>query len=95
MHVQPRLSWEIMGVNLLMGYGCNAGARIVVTAIFNNVTNYPFRCEFIGNVLAFFIYSFFVSIAFVMCTGKLRYANNSNYKNDTMIRKEVSLSSKH
>lgn len=21
--------------------------------------------------------------------GKLRYANNSNYKNDTMIRKEV------
>lgn len=22
--------------------------------------------------------------------GKLRYANNSNYKNDTMIRKEVS-----
>lgn len=24
--------------------------------------------------------------------GKLRYANNSNYKNDTMIRKEVFLS---
>jgi len=24
--------------------------------------------------------------------GKLRYANNSNYKNDSMIRKEVSLS---
>lgn len=23
--------------------------------------------------------------------GKLRYANNSNYKNDVMIRKEVSL----
>lgn len=23
--------------------------------------------------------------------GKLRYANNSNYKNDTMIRKEVPL----
>lgn len=23
-------------------------------------------------------------------TGKLRYANNSNYKNDVMIRKEVS-----
>ena len=23
--------------------------------------------------------------------GKLRYANNSNYKNDTMIRKEVRL----
>lgn len=22
-------------------------------------------------------------------SGKLRYANNSNYKNDTMIRKEV------
>lgn len=27
----------------------------------------------------------------VICiSGKLRYANNSNYKNDTMIRKEVS-----
>lgn len=25
-------------------------------------------------------------------TGKLRYANNSNYKNDTMIRKEVIVS---
>lgn len=25
-------------------------------------------------------------------TGKLRYANNSNYKNDTMIRKEVTVS---
>lgn len=25
-------------------------------------------------------------------TGKLRYANNSNYKNDTMIRKEVVVS---
>lgn len=25
--------------------------------------------------------------------GKLRYANNSNYKNDSMIRKEVSLNS--
>lgn len=24
--------------------------------------------------------------------GKLRYANNSNYKNDTMIRKEVTVS---
>lgn len=24
-----------------------------------------------------------------LTTGKLRYANNSNYKNDTMIRKEV------
>lgn len=24
--------------------------------------------------------------------GRLRYANNSNYKNDTMIRKEVRLS---
>ena len=32
---------------------------------------------------------------FVFCypipTGKLRYANNSNYKNDVMIRKEVSV----
>mmetsp|Transcript_21269 Transcript_21269/g.65376 ORF Transcript_21269/g.65376 Transcript_21269/m.65376 type:complete len:149 (+) Transcript_21269:180-626(+) len=26
-------------------------------------------------------------------TGKLRYANNSNYKNDSMIRKEVTVSS--
>ena len=26
-------------------------------------------------------------------SGKLRYANNSNYKNDTMIRKEVFVSS--
>ena len=25
-------------------------------------------------------------------SGKLRYANNSNYKNDTMIRKEVCFS---
>lgn len=25
-------------------------------------------------------------------SGKLRYANNSNYKNDTMIRKEVTVS---
>ena len=25
-------------------------------------------------------------------TGKLRYANNSNYKNDSMIRKEVTVS---
>ena len=25
----------------------------------------------------------------VIMKGKLRYANNSNYKNDTMIRKEV------
>ena len=25
----------------------------------------------------------------VFVSGKLRYANNSNYKNDTMIRKEV------
>jgi len=25
----------------------------------------------------------------VVVSGKLRYANNSNYKNDTMIRKEV------
>jgi len=25
----------------------------------------------------------------VVASGKLRYANNSNYKNDTMIRKEV------
>ena len=24
--------------------------------------------------------------------GKLRYANNSNYKNDTMIKKEVTVS---
>lgn len=26
---------------------------------------------------------------FILLLGKLRYANNSNYKNDTMIRKEV------
>ncbi len=26
---------------------------------------------------------------FTFVVGKLRYANNSNYKNDTMIRKEV------
>ena len=26
--------------------------------------------------------------------GKLRYANNSNYKNDTMIRKEAYVSNK-
>jgi hypothetical protein len=26
----------------------------------------------------------------IILSGKLRYANNSNYKNDTMIRKEVS-----
>lgn len=30
-----------------------------------------------------YIYTFYL-------VGKLRYANNSNYKNDTMIRKEVS-----
>ena len=33
--------------------------------------------------------SFFLFIC-SFWTGKLRYANNSNYKNDTMIRKEVS-----
>lgn len=27
--------------------------------------------------------------AMVVSAGKLRYANNSNYKNDVMIRKEV------
>jgi len=26
---------------------------------------------------------------YCLFSGKLRYANNSNYKNDTMIRKEV------
>lgn len=30
-------------------------------------------------------------VAPVVSAGKLRYANNSNYKNDVMIRKEVSL----
>lgn len=30
-------------------------------------------------------------VASVVPAGKLRYANNSNYKNDVMIRKEVSL----
>lgn len=30
-------------------------------------------------------------VAPVVPAGKLRYANNSNYKNDVMIRKEVSL----
>ena len=29
---------------------------------------------------------------FFLFSGKLRYANNSNYKNDVMIRKEVSFS---
>lgn len=29
--------------------------------------------------------------AMIVSAGKLRYANNSNYKNDVMIRKEVIL----
>lgn len=32
---------------------------------------------------------FLLHIDFSPLTGKLRYANNSNYKNDVMIRKEV------
>ena len=31
----------------------------------------------------------FVVVYVTVVLGKLRYANNSNYKNDTMIRKEV------
>lgn len=31
--------------------------------------------------------------AMIVSAGKLRYANNSNYKNDVMIRKEVILHS--
>ena len=47
------------------------------------------------DVISFFLY-FFSSFCcyrlnfFPLPTGKLRYANNSNYKNDVMIRKEVS-----
>lgn len=43
-------------------------------------------------VSALFIQTASVVAPFVPA-GKLRYANNSNYKNDVMIRKEVSLSS--
>lgn len=43
-------------------------------------------------VSALFILTASVVAPFVPA-GKLRYANNSNYKNDVMIRKEVSLSS--
>jgi len=42
------------------------------------------------NILVLFICQVFANggrLFFLL--GKLRYANNSNYKNDTMIRKEV------
>ena len=43
------------------------------------------------SLLLFFLAVFAVNRLnfFVLPTGKLRYANNSNYKNDVMIRKEV------
>ena len=43
------------------------------------------------SLLLFFLAVFAVNRLnfFVLPTGKLRYANNSNYKNDVMIRKEA------
>lgn len=37
------------------------------------------------NILIFYLFTF----SFLFFVGRLRYANNSNYKNDQMIRKEV------
>lgn len=37
-------------------------------------------------------YNFAISVAALHSNVQMRYANNSNYKNDTMIRKEAHVS---
>lgn len=81
---------KIKGKNSLVKYDTAYCAVFYSMKIFNTFDHLLWLSFSSCNWLFFSYVRLHINFFSLYFTGKLRYANNSNYKNDTMIRKEVS-----